>query len=77
MGKLADDLRAARALIDTPEKRATVQGVVIAIGMAVDDAKDRAACVRAIRAVGVTGGEPHALLMALFDRAIANAERQP
>lgn len=65
-----DDLIAVKALIDTPEKWRRVKGIVIAISRVSYDAKDRAAMVRAVRSAGITGGEPHPMLMAMFDRAI-------
>lgn len=87
MTQLADDLRAAKALIDTPEKFAAMQfGVLGALsdclpeeeGVTATDPRYnamRAALVGPER-TGLYGinHQPHADIMAMFSRAIATAE---
>lgn len=67
-----DDLIAAKALIDTPEKWQEVNGIVVAVSLAVYGTKNRAAVIRALRGARVPfGNVSHADRMALFNRAIA------
>lgn len=84
---LRDDLIAARALIDTEEKFARIH-VIDALDQSLPDpatqsVEDRyAAMLDALRAqhggnlIGL-GREPHADVLALFDRAIAAASTEP
>lgn len=85
---VADDLRAARALIDSPEKL-EVLGVVDALDLALPDKIDAGvedrflAMLQAVRAARPAGHliglryETHPDILALFDRAIATAEAHP
>lgn len=88
---LADDLRAARALIDTPEKWGKAKGSGLCVLQACNRATgfDPKAAMNALEhELGVDGlrkviqwnDDPatiHADIMALFDRAIATAETSP
>lgn len=84
---LADDLRAAKALIDTPEKWAedTLQNAVL---QAIDLNPARWTAARVALLAAIPGhpslvafnydpATTHADIMALFDRAIAAAEAKP
>lgn len=81
-----DDLIAARALIDTPEKFAAIGNDPSALFEALHDvcptearfwsARETLLAVSNVRTLGSTANWPHADIMALFDRAIA-AQEQP
>jgi anti-sigma factor ChrR (cupin superfamily) len=80
---VADDLRAARALIDTPEKAEALGGVHGAFRATVDVYSDRytamqAALLRQMRPDQRVSQIPatHSEILAMFDRAISKAESQ-
>jgi hypothetical protein len=68
-----DNLIAAKALIDTPKKLANIGGVVRALAL-VSKKGTTTQMVGALRSQGLLGGEPHEIIMAAFDRAIAAQE---
>lgn len=71
---LIEDLIAARALIDTPEKLERL-GIVGAI-TAATVGETRTAAIRAIKRAGIVGNSfrNHPFVMSVFDRAIEAAK---
>lgn len=70
---LADDLRAAKAMIDTPEKWSAKPGIVAAIQRVTGSGRNFSLAIKALRASRIPyslGSADHADIMALFDRAI-------
>jgi hypothetical protein len=83
--KLADDLKAARALIDTPEKMEAMRPEPLfeAMHQACDterqfwDGREALLNVSGARSLQATKGWAHSDVMSLFDRAIAAALPKP
>ena len=74
---LSTDLRAARALIDTPEKfKAMGLSHSAALYEACPTWQRYAAADQVLSAIRLRCGSSHACLMERFDRAIASAEAQ-